>query len=85
MNETPAPQGRKINLAKWGGVLVSGLAVVAVLWPEHAETLTKLGAAVAGLFSAIGAAIAYEDAAQARARADVDAAAIYAAKEQNCE
>lgn len=70
--------GRKFNLGKWGGVAIALMAVAAVLWPERADTLTKLGAALAGLLAAIGAAIAYEDGKQATARADVEAAAHYA-------
>lgn len=70
--------GRKFELGKWGGVAIALMAVAAVLWPEKADVLTKLGAALAGLLAAVAAAIGYEDAQQAKAKSEVEAAAHYA-------
>lgn len=53
--------GRKIGLAKWGAVLISLAGTLAVVWPEHADTLTKIAAAIAALFGVTNATVAYED------------------------
>lgn len=64
------PQNRKFQLGKLGSVVIAAFAVAAIIWPEQAEYLTQLGAAVAALIAAVVSAIAYEDVKQAEARKD---------------
>lgn len=64
------PQNRKYRLGKMGGVVIAAFAVAAIVFPEQAEYLTRLGTALAALVAAIAGAIAYEDVKQAEARKD---------------
>ncbi|HEY3267327.1 MAG TPA: hypothetical protein VGM37_10400 [Armatimonadota bacterium] len=76
---TPAPRGRKLQLAKLGGVAIAAAGVAGVIWPDRAEYLMRLATAISVLFGAISAAMAYEDGQQAHAAASVQIAAANAA------
>lgn len=55
------PRNRKFKLGQLGAVVISFFGVLAVLFPDRAEYLVKLGAALGAFLGLVVTMIGYED------------------------
>lgn len=58
---------RRVKLARLGAVLVSAAAVAGIIWPDRAQYLAQLAAAIAALLGAVAALLTVDKVAAIKA------------------